>query len=72
LFSETTGPIGTKLGMNVLCMFLSKVFVIDGIHKRKKRPKGVKERVYCFCVWRVYFSTNLDEVFVFMFLMKFS
>ena len=73
LFSETTGAIGTKLGMNVLCMFLSKLtFLLLIEYMRKKRPKGVKEGVYCFYMWRVYFSTNLNEVFVFMFLMKFS
>jgi hypothetical protein len=29
-----------------------------------ERPKGIKKSVVCLCMWRVYFSTNLDGGFL--------
>jgi hypothetical protein len=52
-FSETTGSIGTKFGRNVYLMVLWEVNVFLGwsdVHKRNKRPKGVKNYVVCFFV----------------------
>jgi hypothetical protein len=47
------------------------VYVFCGylrLHIRNKKPKGVKH----FCMWSVYCSSNFDEVYFFMFLIKSS
>jgi hypothetical protein len=47
LFSETTGPIGTKLGMNVICTFLSKVtFLLLMEYTRERRGPKVSKREF--------------------------
>ena len=45
-FSDTTGPIGTKLGRNVNWIVLWQVW--PKIHKRNKMSKCVKKGVVCF------------------------
>jgi len=42
------------------------------ITQKKQEPKGVKNFVVYSCMWSVYFSSNFDEVYFFMFLMKLS
>jgi len=52
-FSKTTGPTGTKLGMNVHWMVPFKVYVFcwSEVHKRNKRAKVVKKCVsICTCI----------------------
>ena len=59
-FSETTGPIGTKLDRDVhLTVLRKKYFVCLAVHKKNERPKSVKKGVVCFCMWAIYFQPIL-------------
>ena len=52
-FSETTGPVGIKLGLNVHLMVLYKVYVFFVDQKCRKETRGPK------CVERVSSVLNL-------------
>jgi hypothetical protein len=59
--SGTTGPIGYKYERNVhWIVLLCLVFLFD--LKYIKINRRGQQGVFCFCMWSVYFSTNLLEV----------
>ena len=62
-FSETTGQFGL-----FIVMFCKKsLFLLIGCTRKKQ---DVKRGAVCFCVWSIYFSTNLDQFLFFMLLIK--
>ena len=64
-FSETNGPIGTKLGRNVHWMILKVFFLLvhSEIHYRNKRPEGAKKGFSVFISGLFYFTSNFDQSF---------
>jgi hypothetical protein len=62
IFSETTGPSGTKLGLNVHWKILNKEFIcfcwseVHKVHKGNKRPKCVKKGVGFVCGTFIFHS----------------
>ena len=68
-FLKSLGQVKPNLvGMFiVICMVLSNVFVFVN-RKYTKETRG--QKVSGCCLWRVYFSTNLDNFFLFLFLIK--
>ena len=69
-FSETSGPIGTKLGRNVHCMVPYKVYVLF-VDQKYTREKEVSKRV-CPYIWvlSIYCSFVFDEDLLMHFLRK--
>ena len=67
--SETTGPIGTKLvGMLIGCSCKQSMVYFWLIRKTqmKQQAQRSKKGVSCFCMWSIYFSNNLDDLFSFL------